>query len=176
MKKNKFVSDHSKLFNLARNDKKISAGAAVRPPFLHSSILYLSKATAMPNLRAVTLYLVEFLWLLVLVSKSVTSAPSLSISTRSIIRTKITLNIDAEGRPISTTSDSLRPDPVVGARARQVHIHRGCPVQPVLVPEWLWDSEELCWPAGVCCLELWHQEDAGRLTEWPQLCQKVSNS
>ena len=44
-------------------------------PFFHSSILYLSKASTMPNLRAVTLYLVEFLS--VLVSKSVTSASSL---------------------------------------------------------------------------------------------------
>ena len=47
------------------------------PPFFHSSILYLFKATALPNLRAVTLYLVEFLWLLGLVSKSVTYAHSL---------------------------------------------------------------------------------------------------
>ena len=60
-----------------KSREKISAGVAVSPPFLHSSILYLFKATAMPNLRAVTIYLVEFLWLLFLVSKSVTSAPSL---------------------------------------------------------------------------------------------------
>ena len=56
-------------------NRRFSAGAAVPPPFLHNSILYLFKATAMPNLRAVTLYLVEFLRLLVLVSKSITSAP-----------------------------------------------------------------------------------------------------
>ncbi len=34
---------------------------AVPPPILHISIMYLFKATAMLNLRAVTLYLVEFL-------------------------------------------------------------------------------------------------------------------
>ena len=41
--------------------QRFSAGAAVTQPFLHSSILYLFKATVMSNLRAVTLYLVEFL-------------------------------------------------------------------------------------------------------------------
>ena len=35
--------------------------SAVAPPFLHSSILYPYKATAMQNLRPVTLFLVEFL-------------------------------------------------------------------------------------------------------------------
>ena len=68
MEKNKFVSDDSKLSNLAKKGKKnfggkwrFSARAAVPPPFFHSSILYLFKATAIPNLRAVTLYLLEFL-------------------------------------------------------------------------------------------------------------------
>ena len=67
-KKNKFYLDDSKLFILARKGKKkfggklrFSAGAVVPPPFLHDSILYLFKATAMPNLRAVTRYLVEIL-------------------------------------------------------------------------------------------------------------------
>ena len=36
--------------------RQFSAGAAFPPPFLHSFILYLFKATAMSNLRAVTLY------------------------------------------------------------------------------------------------------------------------
>ena len=58
-------------------EKQISAGAAVPPPILHSSILYLFKATAMPNLKAVAFYLVEFLCLLVLVWRNDTSAPSL---------------------------------------------------------------------------------------------------
>jgi hypothetical protein len=50
--------------------------SAVAPPFLHSSILYPYKATAMQNLRPVTLFLVEFLcFCLVLVSKIVTFAP-----------------------------------------------------------------------------------------------------
>ena len=57
--------------------RRFSAGAAIPPPFIHSSKLYFFKRTAMQNLRAVTLYLIEFLLLLVLVSKSVTSAPSL---------------------------------------------------------------------------------------------------
>ena len=63
-----------------REKSKINFGGKRRfsvlsPPFLQSSILYLFKATAIPNLRAVTLYLVEFLGLLVLVLKSATSAP-----------------------------------------------------------------------------------------------------
>jgi hypothetical protein len=41
--------------------RRFSAGAAVPPPLFHSSMLYLFKATAMPNLRAVTLFSVEFL-------------------------------------------------------------------------------------------------------------------
>ena len=40
---------------------QFSVGAAVQHTFLHSYILYLFKATAMPNLRAVTLYLDELL-------------------------------------------------------------------------------------------------------------------
>ena len=46
--------------------------AKVPPPFLNSSLMYLFKVTAMPNLRAVTVYnIVELLWLLILVSKRV---------------------------------------------------------------------------------------------------------
>ena len=41
--------------------KKKLVGEAVTPPILHSFILYLSKETTISNLRAVTLYLVEFL-------------------------------------------------------------------------------------------------------------------
>ena len=70
--KKKVISDDWELPNLAKKKAKNLA-------FLYSSILYLFKATAMPNLRAVTLYLVEFLWLLVFVSKSVTFVPSLYI-------------------------------------------------------------------------------------------------
>ena len=73
--KQKFISDDWKLSNLAKKvienfggKLQFSAGAAIPPPFLHSSILHLLKATTMPNIRAVTLYWVEFLWLLVLVS------------------------------------------------------------------------------------------------------------
>ena len=65
--KQKFISDDWKLSNLAikvienfGGKLQFSAGAAIPPPFLHSSILYLFKATAMSNLWAVTLYLVEF--------------------------------------------------------------------------------------------------------------------
>ena len=61
----------------AKKIRRFSAGAAVPLPFLHSSILYPFITTAMPNLRAVTIYLVDFLWLLFLVWKSVTSATSL---------------------------------------------------------------------------------------------------
>ena len=50
-----------------------SSGSVV---VFHSSTLYLFKATAIPNYSAYSKssFLVEFLWLLVLVSKSVTPA------------------------------------------------------------------------------------------------------
>ena len=35
--------------------RRFSAGAAVPPPFLHSSIFFTTKATAVQNFRAVTL-------------------------------------------------------------------------------------------------------------------------
>ena len=41
--------------------KKNLVGEAVTPLILHSFILYLSKETTISNLRAITLYLVEFL-------------------------------------------------------------------------------------------------------------------
>ena len=53
--------------------RQFSARAVVPLPFLYSSTLYLLKAIANPNFSAVTLFIVEFLWLLCLVSKSVTS-------------------------------------------------------------------------------------------------------
>ncbi len=52
-------------------------GSAFPPPFLHSSTLYLFKATTIPNFRTVVFFLVEFLWLLALISKSVTTASPL---------------------------------------------------------------------------------------------------
>ena len=53
----------------------LSVGAAVSPPFLHSSILFFTKETAVPNFRAVTLLWAEIMRILLLVSKSGTSAP-----------------------------------------------------------------------------------------------------
>ena len=53
---------------------RFSAGAAVLPPFLHSSILFTPKATAVQNFRAVTLLWAEILHVLLLVSKRGTSA------------------------------------------------------------------------------------------------------
>ena len=58
-------------------ERRLSAGVAVPPPFLHSSILFSTKATAVPNFRAVTLLWDEIMRVLFLVSKSGTSAPPL---------------------------------------------------------------------------------------------------
>ena len=63
--------------NLAKKGKKNSAGAAVPPPFLHSSILFSTKATAVPNCRFITLLWAEIMHVLLLVSKSGTSASPL---------------------------------------------------------------------------------------------------
>ncbi len=62
------VSNHSKMSNSARNGKKkfggsgqFSALSAVSPQFLHSSLINIIKATAIPNLTAVSHYLAEFM-------------------------------------------------------------------------------------------------------------------
>ena len=55
-----------------------SAGAAVPPPFFHSSILFSTKATAVPNFRAVTLSWAKIMRVLLKVSKSGTSASPLT--------------------------------------------------------------------------------------------------
>ncbi len=54
--------------NLARNGKKkfggswrFSAVAEVTPPFLHSSLMNIMKATAIPNLTAVNHFLAVFM-------------------------------------------------------------------------------------------------------------------
>ena len=44
--------------------RRFSAVAAVPPPFLHSSILFFTKATAMPNFRAVSLIWTEIMQLI----------------------------------------------------------------------------------------------------------------
>ena len=44
--------------------RRFSAGAAVSPPFLHSSIFFTTKATTVPNLRAVTLLWAEIMQVL----------------------------------------------------------------------------------------------------------------
>ena len=58
--------------------RRFSAGAAVPPPFLHSSILFFTKATAVPNFKAETLLWTEIMHVLLLVSKSVTSTSPFS--------------------------------------------------------------------------------------------------
>ena len=64
MEKNDIVSDQMipNCLIWQEKAKNIRRETAVPLPFLHSFILYLFKATAMPNSRAVTLYLVEFFW------------------------------------------------------------------------------------------------------------------
>ena len=62
---------------MAKKGKKISVGAVVPPPFLHSSILFSTKTTAVPNFRAVTLLWAEIMHVLILVLKSGTSASPL---------------------------------------------------------------------------------------------------
>ena len=62
---------------MAEKDKKNRRETAVPPPFLHSSILFSTKITPMPNFRAVTLLLTEIMRVLLSVSKSGTSTPSL---------------------------------------------------------------------------------------------------
>ena len=57
--------------------RRFSAEAAFAPPFLHSSILFSTKTTAVPNFRAVTLLWAEIMHVLLLVSKSGTSASPL---------------------------------------------------------------------------------------------------
>ena len=59
--------------------RRFLAGAAVSPPFRHSSILFTTKATAVQNFRAVTLLWAEIMHVLLLVSKSGTSASPLNV-------------------------------------------------------------------------------------------------
>ena len=67
--KNKIVSNAAKTFNLARNFRwQVSTVAAVLPPFLHGfaavssqSLINIIKATTIPNISVVTLFLAEFL-------------------------------------------------------------------------------------------------------------------
>ena len=64
---------------MAGKCKKNSAGAAVPLPFLQSSILFSTKVTAVPNFIAVTLLWAEIMRVLLLVSKSGTSASTFKI-------------------------------------------------------------------------------------------------
>ena len=67
--------------------QRFSAGAAVPLPFLHSSILFSTKAIAVPNFKAVTLLWTEIMHVLLLVSKSGTSASPLSSTSCQTART-----------------------------------------------------------------------------------------